>query len=61
MLRLEMFRAAAGREPVLLTSRNVAAMFCGQPLHLCVGQDGDGWRLWTRNDHDQITFDARAE
>ncbi len=61
MLLLEMFRAAAGREPIALTSRNMAAMFCGQPLHLCISRDHEGWRLWARNDHDQITFDARAE
>lgn len=58
---LEMFRAAAGREPVALVSRNVAAMFCGQPLHLCVGRDAQGWRLWAHNDQCQTTFDARAE
>ncbi len=61
MFLLEMFRAAAGREPRSLSSRNVAAMFCGQPLHLCISQDDDGWRLWARNDQGHITFDARAE
>ena len=61
MFLLEMFRAAAGREPRSLSSRNVAAMFCGQPLHLCISRDDDGWRLWARNDQGHITFDARAE
>ncbi|MFN0303372.1 MAG: hypothetical protein ACKVQU_23785 [Burkholderiales bacterium] len=61
MFLLEMFRATTGHEPVSLSSRNVAAMFCGQPLHLCIGRDDEGWRLWARNDQGQITFDARVE
>ena len=61
MFLLEMFRATAGREPIVLTSRNMAAMFCGQRLHLCIGRDDTGWRLWAHDDHHQITFDARAE
>ncbi len=58
---LEMLRAASGREPAALVSRNVAAVFCGQPLHLCVGRDAQGWRLWAHNDQGQTTFDAHAE
>ena len=58
---LEMFRAAAGREPAVLSSRNLAAMFCGQPLHLGVSRDDEGWRLWARNDQGLTTFDARVE
>ncbi len=58
---LEMLRTAAGREPAVLVSRNVAPMFCGQPLDLCVGRDAQGWRLWAHNALGQTTFDARAE
>jgi 3-methylfumaryl-CoA hydratase len=61
MFLLEMFRSVVGREPSALTSRNVAAMFCGEPLQLCIGRDDTGWRLWAQNDKDQIPFDARAE
>ena len=57
---LEMFRAAAGREPAALSSRNLAAMFCGQPLHLGVSRDDEGWHLWAHDDRGQTTFDARA-
>ena len=57
---LEMFRAAARREPAALSSRNLAAMFCGQPLHLGVGRDDEGWHLWAHDDRGQTTFDARA-
>ena len=60
MFLLEMFRAAAGREPAALSSRNLAAMFCGQPLHLGVSRDDAGWHLWAHDDQGQTTFDARA-
>ena len=61
MFLLELFRSTAGREPTSLASRNLAPMFCGQPLHLRVGCDDEGWRLWASNDLGQITFDARVE
>ena len=68
MFLLELFRTAAGREPAALTSRNVAPMFCGSPLHLKAqqeniidGKNGKSWRLWAEDDNGQTTFDAHAE
>lgn len=61
MFLLEMFRAAAGREPATFTSRNVAPMFCGRPLKLCVLEQGSCWRLWAQDEHGQTSFDAHAE
>ena len=68
MFLLELFRTVAGREPATFTSRNVAPMFCGSPLHLKAlrqdrieGTKGKSWRLWAEDDHGNITFDAHAE
>ena len=65
MFLLELFRTAAGREPAAFTSRNVAPMFCGSPLHLKAlrqgGIDGKSWRLWAEDDSGNTTFDAHAE
>lgn len=61
MFLLELFRSAAGREPASLTSRNVAPMFCGRPLHLNALIEGSSWRLWAEDPHGTTTFEARAE
>ena len=58
---LEMFRATLQREPRSLTSRNVAPMFCGRPLHLTISTQSDRWRLWATDDQGQTTFEAQAE
>ncbi len=61
MFLLELFRSAARREPVSLTSRNVAPMFCGRPLQLNALNEGSSWRLWAQDEQGITTFDARAE
>ena len=61
MFLLELFRAAVGREPRTLVSRNLAPMFCGQPLHLNLRQEGAAWRLWAQNEQGNIHYDARVE
>ena len=61
MFLLELFRVAAGREPSTLTTRNVAAMYCGNPLQLNVLKQGSSWRLWAQDDQGTTTFEARAE
>ena len=68
MFLLDLFRTAAGREPAAFTSRNVAPMFCGRPLHLKAQQEdridgtkGKSWRLWAEDDSGNTTFDAHAE
>lgn len=61
MFLLELFRSAAGREPLSFASRNMAPMFCGRTLRLNALQDGDSWRLWSQDDQGTTTFDARAE
>ena len=61
MFLLELFRSHAGREPAGFTSRNLAPMFCGRPLHLNVLNEGASWRLWAQDEQGNTTFDARAE
>ena len=61
MFLLELFRSRAGREPAGFTSRNVAPMFCGRPLHLNARHEGASWRLWAEDAQGSTTFDARAE
>ena len=57
---LELFRITVGREPVRFSSRNVAPMFCGRELTLCLQPDGDEWHLWAQDPTGTTTFDARA-
>ena len=61
MFLLELFRASVGREPAALASRNLAPMFCGQPLHLNLRQDGAAWRLWAQDAQGNTCYDARVE
>ena len=61
MFLLELFRSTAGREPLSLTSRNVAPMFCGRPLQLNALNEGTSWRLWAQDENGCTTFDARAQ
>ncbi len=60
MFLLELFRAAAGREPATFTSRNVAPMFSGRALQLNALKDGPSWHLWAQDSQGQTMFDARA-
>ena len=61
MFLLELFRATVGREPVTLASRNLAPMFCGQPLQLNLRQDGARWRLWACDAQGNTCYDAHVE
>jgi len=61
MFLLEMFRQHVGREPVVFSSRNVAPMFCNQPLTLNLLKEGQAWRLWAQDAQGRTTFDATAE
>ncbi len=60
MFLLEMFRATAGREPTSVNTRNIAPMFAGRPLTLCILKESGSWRLWAQDATGAITFDARA-
>ena len=57
---LELFRQVVGREPVWFSGRNIAPMFCGYELTLCLQPEGDEWRLWAQDQIGVTTFDARA-
>ena len=61
MFLLELFRSSAGREPVALTSRNLAPMFCNRALRLNALQEETSWRLWAEDEDGNTTFDARVE
>jgi len=60
MFLLEMFREAAGREPVTFSARNVAPMFCGRELGLHLCRDGAAWRLWATDAAGATAYEARA-
>jgi 3-methylfumaryl-CoA hydratase len=61
MFLLEMLRQHTGREPGRFSSRNLAPMFCGQPLTLQLQEEGAGCRLWARDPQCRLTFEAHAE
>lgn len=61
MFLLELFRRTARREPGSFSSRNLAPMWCGQPLALKLRDEGKDWRLWAEDAQGRITFDARAD
>lgn len=60
MFLLELFRTVVGHEPATFSSRNLAPMFCGRPLHLHILQEEQGWRLWAENEQRRTTLDATA-
>lgn len=60
---IELFRGVARREPSSLNTRNVAPMYAGRALRLCIRRDEtvtatDAWRLWAVNDEGRPTFEA---
>jgi len=57
---LEVFRAAAAREPAAFSVRNLAPMFCGRALHLFAHNIGETWRLWIQDDTGKTTVEASA-
>ena len=61
MVLLEMFRAQTGREPSTFQSRNIAPMYCGQPLRLCLRAVEAGTKLWAESANGATTFEALAE
>ncbi|HTQ01643.1 MAG TPA: hypothetical protein VMN56_20165 [Casimicrobiaceae bacterium] len=61
VMLLELFRAAAAREPRSVTARNVAPLFCGRPLHLRGARDGTSWTLWAEDDDNKVALEALVE
>ena len=47
---IELFRAHAGREPAMVTTRNIAPLFCGRPVRLCANPGDPEWRLWAEDE-----------
>ena len=60
MFLLELFREYAAREPVALDIRNIAPMYCGQPLSLTIVAADEGFVL-RAGDERGILFEARAQ
>ena len=58
---LEMFRTLARREPWTLVSRNIAPMYCGQPLRLCIKTANAGAKLWAENAMGVTAFEATVQ
>ena len=61
MFLLDMFRTSVGREPGRLHSRNLAPMYCGDPIELTIAEAGDGWMLRATNASGRVAFEAAAE
>ena len=61
MFLLEMFRTLARREPSTFMSRNIAPMYCGQPLRLCIKTANAGAKLWAENAMGVTAFEATVE
>ena len=61
ILLLELFRAAAGREPVSVAARNVAPLFCGRPLYLNGSREDRGWRMWAEDSNHRLALEASVE
>lgn len=61
ILLLELFRAAAGREPASVSLRNVAPLFCGQPVHLFGLREGRRWRMWAEDSANRLALEAAIE
>ena len=57
---LELFRKVVGRDPAWFSSRNIAPMFCGRELMLCLQPGVNEWRLWAQDESGMTTFDSRA-
>lgn len=60
MVLLEMFREHVGREPASLRTRNLAPMFCGDPLTLTVTAGDDFWALRALDPAGRTTLEAKA-
>jgi 3-methylfumaryl-CoA hydratase len=60
MVLLEMFREHVGREPAAIRSRNLAPMYCGDPLTLTLTADDSAWLLRAHDAAGRTTLEARA-
>jgi 3-methylfumaryl-CoA hydratase len=56
----ELFKREAGREPIAVTARNVAPLFCRRPVALHA-QAGAPWRLWAADDTGRLAIEAQIE
>ena len=55
---LELFRAHARREPVLVATRNLAPLYCSRPMRLCATPADPEWRLWAEDESGRIALEA---
>ena len=60
MFLLELFRDHLGREVQQIKSRNLAPMYCGQPLMLALSDDESQYVLTAANAGGEICVEARA-
>ena len=54
---------AKSKEPMSLDTRNIAPMYAGRSLRLCIRRDdtmttADTWRLWAVNEEGRTTFEV---
>lgn len=60
LVLLEMFREHVGREPAAVRTRNLAPMFCGDPLTLTVTAEDGVWALRALDPVGRTTLEAKA-
>ena len=57
---LELFRAAVGREPDAVATRNLAPLYCGRPMRLCATAQ-PAWRLWAEDEAGRVALEVQVE
>ena len=55
----ELFRTRAGREPAMVTTRNIAPLFCGRAVRLCAEPGDPEWRLWAEDDGGRLAVELQ--
>jgi 3-methylfumaryl-CoA hydratase len=60
LMLIELFKVQARCNPVSVSARNIAPLYCGRPITLHVRQAG-AWRLWAEDDAGRLALEADIE
>jgi len=61
LLLTELFREESGREPQLVTTRNVGLLFCNELMRLKALKRPDQWLLWAEDSAGRRAVEAKIE